>query len=241
MRTTPASSRRRRRSATTLRYMHLSPSARGSRHRAAQHAGKLRQPDGNGGRLRRISSDNRYTKRVELTGIETVSGSQLKTLKEQPNLNEGVRGGAIVARIGPFVVHNTSKRGSVIAVQPARRAQESGPRPRPLHHPAHTQGARHRASSASRKDDALADIPQGSLGRHRRCGLFQRRGAHTWRPGSLPRMVPKDEQLRRDLDAWLIEYNEVRPHQGRWCYGQTPMQTFLDSLSLAKEKVLQAS
>jgi hypothetical protein len=25
-------------------------------------------------------------------------------------------------------------------------------------------------------------------------------------------------------------YNERRPHQGRWCFGKTPMQTFLDAL-----------
>jgi hypothetical protein len=32
------------------------------------------------------------------------------------------------------------------------------------------------------------------------------------------------------------EYNEVRPHQGRWCCGKTPMQTWLDSVALAKDK-----
>jgi hypothetical protein len=48
------------------------------------------------------------------------------------------------------------------------------------------------------------------------------------------------EELQRDLDAWLAEYNEVRFHQGRWCYGKTPMQAFLSSLPLAREKVLQA-
>ena len=42
--------------------------------------------------------------------------------------------------------------------------------------------------------------------------------------------------LQRDLDQWVSEYNEVRPHQGRWCYGKTPMQTFRDSVALAKEK-----
>jgi hypothetical protein len=46
------------------------------------------------------------------------------------------------------------------------------------------------------------------------------------------------EELEADLDAWLREYNEGRPHQGRWCYGKTPLQTFLDSLPLAKEKLL---
>ena len=48
------------------------------------------------------------------------------------------------------------------------------------------------------------------------------------------------EALQPDLDVWLQEYNEQRPHQGRWCYGKTPMQTFIDSLSLAKEKMLAA-
>lgn len=48
------------------------------------------------------------------------------------------------------------------------------------------------------------------------------------------------EELQADLDAWLKEYNESRPHQGRWCYGKTPMQTFIDSLPLAKEKMLLA-
>lgn len=49
------------------------------------------------------------------------------------------------------------------------------------------------------------------------------------------------DELQRDLDAWLMEYNEQRPHQGRWCYGKTPMQTFIDSVDLAKEKMLPAA
>ena len=44
------------------------------------------------------------------------------------------------------------------------------------------------------------------------------------------------EQLQGDLDAWMSEYNQARPHQGRWCYGKTPMQTFLDTLPIAQEK-----
>ena len=46
------------------------------------------------------------------------------------------------------------------------------------------------------------------------------------------------EQLQADLDLWLREYNEVRPHQGRWCYGKTPAQTFLAAVPLAREKTL---
>jgi transposase InsO family protein len=48
------------------------------------------------------------------------------------------------------------------------------------------------------------------------------------------------EELQADLDVWLRYYNEERTHQGRWCYGKTPMQTFLDSVPLAKEKSLAA-
>ena len=48
------------------------------------------------------------------------------------------------------------------------------------------------------------------------------------------------EQLQVDLDAWMAEYNQARPHQGRWCYGKTPMQTFLDTLPIAKEKSISA-
>jgi len=43
-------------------------------------------------------------------------------------------------------------------------------------------------------------------------------------------------ELQADLDAWIADYNEARPHQGRWCYGKTPMATFVDSLPVAREK-----
>jgi len=48
------------------------------------------------------------------------------------------------------------------------------------------------------------------------------------------------EELQADLDVWIEAYNQQRPHQGRWCYGKTPMQTFVDSVPLAKEKMLAA-
>jgi transposase InsO family protein len=46
------------------------------------------------------------------------------------------------------------------------------------------------------------------------------------------------EELQKDTDEWIREYNEQRPHSGKYCYGKTPMQTFKDSLHLAKEKML---
>ncbi|RUW98784.1 IS481 family transposase, partial [Mesorhizobium sp. M2A.F.Ca.ET.037.01.1.1] len=45
------------------------------------------------------------------------------------------------------------------------------------------------------------------------------------------------EELQADLDEWVRSYNEERPHQGRWCFGKTPMQTFLDTAPLAKEMI----
>jgi transposase InsO family protein len=47
-------------------------------------------------------------------------------------------------------------------------------------------------------------------------------------------------ELQADLDEGVRSYNEERVHQGRWCYGRTPMRTFLDTIPLAKEKLLAA-
>ncbi len=49
------------------------------------------------------------------------------------------------------------------------------------------------------------------------------------------------EQLQADLDAWLVTYNEQRPHSGRYCYGKTPMATLKDSIPLAHAKRLDGS
>jgi transposase InsO family protein len=46
------------------------------------------------------------------------------------------------------------------------------------------------------------------------------------------------EELQADVDAWLRDYNEVRPHSGKYCFGKTPVQTFLDSKHLSDEKQL---
>ena len=34
----------------------------------------------------------------------------------------------------------------------------------------------------------------------------------------------------------MEEYNTNRTHTGKYCYGKTPLQTFLDSINLAHEK-----
>jgi len=44
------------------------------------------------------------------------------------------------------------------------------------------------------------------------------------------------EDLQYDLDLWLDYYNFERTHQGKMCCGRTPIDTFLDGISIGKEK-----
>lgn len=46
------------------------------------------------------------------------------------------------------------------------------------------------------------------------------------------------QDIQTDVDAWIETYNRHRPHSGKYCYGKTPMQTFLSTIPLAKEKNL---
>lgn len=46
------------------------------------------------------------------------------------------------------------------------------------------------------------------------------------------------DDLQQDVDEWINEYNTERTHTGKYCYGKTPMQTFFDSVHLAKNKML---
>jgi transposase InsO family protein len=73
------------------------------------------------------------------------------------------------------------------------------------------------------------------------CERFHRTGLDAfYRVAFRKKIYTSIEALQADLDTWIQQYNEVRSHQGRWCYGKTPMQTFLDSLPLAKEKLMAA-
>ncbi len=38
------------------------------------------------------------------------------------------------------------------------------------------------------------------------------------------------------IDSWLVTYNNARAHSGKHCFGKTPMQTFRDSIHIAKDK-----
>lgn len=47
------------------------------------------------------------------------------------------------------------------------------------------------------------------------------------------------EALQTDLDAGMEDYNYNRTHQGRYCFGKTPMQTFLDASHIAHKKQIR--
>jgi hypothetical protein len=46
------------------------------------------------------------------------------------------------------------------------------------------------------------------------------------------------EALQTDVDEWIRKYNYERPHSGKYCYGKTPYQTFLESKHIAIEKTI---
>lgn len=46
------------------------------------------------------------------------------------------------------------------------------------------------------------------------------------------------EELQIDLDEWVNKYNTDRTHTGKYCFGKTPMQTFVDSKPIAWSKQL---
>jgi Integrase core domain/Winged helix-turn helix len=46
------------------------------------------------------------------------------------------------------------------------------------------------------------------------------------------------DQLQEDVDVWMAEYNNERTHSGKYCYGKTPMQTFIESAKLAHDRDL---
>jgi transposase InsO family protein len=48
------------------------------------------------------------------------------------------------------------------------------------------------------------------------------------------------DELQADVDVWLEEYNQRREHSGKYCFGKTPWQTFLDSRHLAQAKMLDS-
>lgn len=71
------------------------------------------------------------------------------------------------------------------------------------------------------------------------CERFHQTIKNEFYASAFRRKIYRDlEELQRDLDAWVEEYNVRRPHSGKYCFGKTPMATFEDSKHLAHAKVL---
>jgi hypothetical protein len=47
------------------------------------------------------------------------------------------------------------------------------------------------------------------------------------------------EGMQHDLDVWMNFYNTERTHTGKYCFGKTPMEKFIDSKPIAMSKQLQ--
>lgn len=48
------------------------------------------------------------------------------------------------------------------------------------------------------------------------------------------------EELQKDADEWIEQYNRERTHSGKYCYGKTPMETFQSAKHLAEEKMIDS-
>ena len=46
--------------------------------------------------------------------------------------------------------------------------------------------------------------------------------------------------FQTDVDDWIKQCNETRPHSGKYCFGKTPLKTLLESKHLADEKMLNS-
>jgi transposase InsO family protein len=52
------------------------------------------------------------------------------------------------------------------------------------------------------------------------------------------KMYSSLDEMQHDLDEWINYYNNDRPHSGRYCFGKTPMETFKESIILARQKLI---
>ena len=72
------------------------------------------------------------------------------------------------------------------------------------------------------------------------CERFHKTVLNEFYRVALRKKLYASADLQEDLDEWVTSYNEDRPHQGRWCFGKTPLQTFLDAIPIAREKMIAA-
>jgi hypothetical protein len=60
------------------------------------------------------------------------------------------------------------------------------------------------------------------------------------RLGGLERLDAIETETLEDAAEVAGEMPTWADHQGRWCFGKTPMQTFLDAKPIAEEKMIAA-
>jgi hypothetical protein len=62
----------------------------------------------------------------------------------------------------------------------------------------------------------------------------------TGHPGGIGAVHARSKSCRTistiGSDDWIRSCNDERPHRGRWCFGKTPTQTFLDAITIVRGK-----
>ncbi len=72
------------------------------------------------------------------------------------------------------------------------------------------------------------------------CERFHRTIQNEFYAGTFRKKIYQSiEELQKDLDLWLREYNEERPNIAEYCFGKTPMQTLMEAKYLADEKMVE--
>src|SRR5262249_57741607 len=96
-----------------------------------------------------------------------------------------------------------------------------------------------RTSTAAAQANALIHHHRDCIEKRRRLAVRSPRG-HKQHARTTD-ATGKEPQVPRSYGRYLAAlYNYRRPHQGRWCFGKTPMQTFLDAIPLARDKIIAA-
>ena len=60
-----------------------------------------------------------------------------------------------------------------------------------------------------------------------------------YRPTFRKKLYSDINSLQKDLDDYIIYYNNKRTHQGKRCQGKTPMQTFIEGKEVVKDKNIE--
>ena len=59
-----------------------------------------------------------------------------------------------------------------------------------------------------------------------------------YQPAFRKKLYKSMDELQKDLDDFILFYNIKRTHQGKYCFGRTPMQCFTEDKHLAQVKMI---